>query len=92
MMYLAVHDLVGALDQRLGNQVDLALAAGGDFVEVGRRGDAALGHALGHLRAEVDQAVGRWAGEITQPGARACSRGWAIRPGRGSRRPSTEST
>ena len=67
---LGQHHLVGALDQRLGHQVDLALAAGGDLVEVGRRGDPALGHALGHLGAEVDQAVGRRTGEIAQPRAR----------------------
>ena len=67
---LGQHDLVGALDQAAGHQVDLALAAGGDLVEVGRRRDAAFGHALGHLGAEVDQAVGRRTGEIAQARAR----------------------
>ena len=32
--------------------------------------DAAFGHALGHLGAEVDQAVGRRAGEVAQARAR----------------------
>ena len=67
---LGEHDLVGALDQRLRDEVDLALAAGGDLVKVGRRGDAAFGHALGHLGAEVDQAVGRRTGKIAQARAR----------------------
>ncbi len=59
MMYLASITLVsGALDERLGIQVDLALAAGGDLVIVRRGRDPALGHPLGHLGAEVGEGVG----------------------------------
>ena len=67
---LGEHDLIGALHERMRNQVDLALAAGGDFVEMGGRRDAAIRHALGHLGAEVDQAVGGRTREIPQPRAR----------------------
>ena len=70
MMYLASTTWSALSHQRMGHQVDLALAAGGDLVEVGRRRDAAFGHPLGHLGAQVDQAVGRRTGEITQPRAR----------------------
>ena len=93
---LGHHHLVGTFDERMGHQVDLALAAGGDLVEVGRRGDPALGHALGHLGAEVDQAVGRRAGKIAQARSLACNPGWAIptrprfhalRPNRRDRKP-----
>ena len=77
---LGHHHLVGALHQRVGNQVDLALAAGGDLVEVGRRGDPAFGHPLGHLGAEVDQAIGRGAGEITQPRAGLVAQVGRFRP------------
>ena len=82
---LGEHDLIGALHQRLGNQVDLALAAGGDFVEMGGRRDPAIRHPLGHLRAQVDQAVGGRAREIPQARRPACSPGSAIRRGPGSR-------
>ncbi len=53
----------------MGNQVDFTLATSGDLVEVGRRRDPALRHALSHLRADVHQAVGRRAGKITEAGA-----------------------
>ena len=69
MMYLASITWSALSTSECGHQVDLALAAGGDLVEVGRRGDPALRHALSHLGAEVHQAVGRRAGEITEPGA-----------------------
>ena len=67
---LGRHDLVGTLDQRARDEVDLALARGGDLMKVGRRGDAAFGHALGHLGAQVHQAVGRRTGEVAQSRAR----------------------
>ena len=67
---LGEHDLIGTFHERMRNEVDLALAAGGDFVEMGGRRDAAIGHALGHLGAEVDQAVGGWTREIAQSRAR----------------------
>ena len=61
-------------------EVDLALAAGGDLVEMGGRRDAALGHPLGHLGAEVDQAIGRWTGEIAQSRARLVTQVGTRRP------------
>ena len=72
------HDLVGAFHQVLRIEVDLALAAGGDLVEMCRRLDAAFGHPLGHLGPQVHQTVGGWTREIAETRARLVTKVGAL--------------
>ena len=60
------HDLVGALHQVLGLRSISHWPPVATSWKWADGGDAALGHALGHLGPQVDQAVGGRAGEVAQ--------------------------
>ena len=67
------HHLVGALDQRLRHQVDLALAAGGDLVVVRPRWRSRTRPSAGPSRCGGRPGC-RWEGRGSSPGpSRACS-------------------
>ena len=85
MMYLNIHDLVGALDQVAEPDVDLGLARGRHFMVLTLDVDADLLHLRHHLGADVLLAC-RWAepGSSLPCGA-ACSRGSGFPRGRCSR-------
>ena len=72
---LVLQHVVGHLDERGEAHVDLALAAGGDFVVLGLDLEAALDHGQHHLGAQVVQRVGRRARGSSLPCSGACSRG-----------------
>ena len=55
---LVQHHVVGALDQGVEALIDLALAAGGDFVVVALDVEAALDHGLHHFAAQVLVVIG----------------------------------
>ena len=70
MMYRASITWSALPTSGLGSRSISHWPRGGHLVEMGGRGDAAFPHALGHLGAEVHQAI-RWrAGEIAEPRAR----------------------
>ena len=85
-MYLYFEHVVGHLDQRGEAHVDLALAAGGDFVVLGLDLQAALDHGQHHLGADVVQRVGRRHREIAFLVAELVAEVRASRRGRCSRR------